>query len=97
MIKQWAENWKDIDGIMASPSIQIRRNGSPPGQWPYRAGGQLKTTPEQIVREFRIADRGVKIEYVKEPVSKIERAIKIFLIFVFGWLFGYLHHFLSSL
>lgn len=70
---------------MVHPSIQIRNNGS-----------QLKTTPEQIVREFRIADRGVRIEYVKEPVSKLERAIWIFLIFVFGWGFGYFHHFLTT-
>lgn len=85
MIKQEFKNWKKVDGIMAHPSIHIRNNGS-----------QLKTTPEQIVREFRIADRGVKIEYVKEPVSKLERAIWIFLIFVFGWGFGYFHHFLTT-
>jgi hypothetical protein len=58
--------------------------------------GTIKTTPEQIVREFRIAGRGVRIESVKEPVSKLERAIQIFLIFVFGWGFGYLHHFLAA-
>ena len=58
-----------------------------------RNTSKLVLTPEAIVREFRIADRGVKIEFVKEPVSKLERAIQIFLIFTFGWGFGYLHHF----
>ena len=86
MIKQELKNWKQVDGIMAHPSIQIRRNG-----------GQLKTTPEEIIREFRVMDRGVRIEYVKEPISKLERAIKIFLIFIFGWGFGYFHHFLTTM
>jgi len=58
---------------------------------------KIVTTPETIVREFRIADRGIRIESVKEPVSKLERAIQIFLIFTFGWGFGYLHHFLTTL
>jgi hypothetical protein len=61
-----------------------------------RNTSKLVSTPESIVREFRIADRGVKIEFVKEPVSKLERAIQIFLIFTFGWGFGYLHHFLAA-
>jgi len=58
--------------------------------------GTIKMTPESIVREFRIMDRGIRIESVKEPVSKLERAIQIFLIFTFGWGFGYLHHFLTG-
>jgi len=57
---------------------------------------KILNTPESIVREFRIRDRGIRIESVKEPVSKLERAIQIFLIFAFGWLFGYLHHFLAG-
>ena len=72
-----------------------------------RNTSKLVLTPEAIVREFRrrptgpsgpegIADRGVKIEFVKEPVSKLEWAIQIFLIFTFGWGFGYLHHFLTG-
>jgi len=62
-----------------------------------RNTSHIKSAPEEIVREFRIADRGVKIEYVKEPVSKLERAIKIFLLITIGWMIGYLHHFLSQL
>lgn len=59
--------------------------------------GNVLTTPESIVREFRIADRGIRIESVKEPISKLERAIQIFLIFTFGWMIGYFHHFLSQM
>ena len=58
--------------------------------------GTILTTPEQIVREFRVGSRGVRIESVKEPVSKIERAIWIFFLIGFGWGFGYLHHFLTT-
>jgi len=61
-----------------------------------RNTSKIITTPEQIVREFRVGSRGVRIEYVKEPISKLERVIWIFLIFAFGWLFGYLHHFLAT-
>ena len=57
---------------------------------------RIVDTPESIVREFRIRDRGIRIEFVKEPVSKLERAIQIFLIFTFGWGFGYLHHFFTT-
>jgi hypothetical protein len=63
---------------------------------PPQGGSGLKTTPEQIVREFRIMDRGIRIESVKEPVSKIERAIRIFLLITLGWGIGYLHHFLAT-
>ncbi len=61
-----------------------------------RNSSRIKTTPEQIVREFRIAGRGLRIESVKEPVSKIERAIRIFFWIVLGWTAGYLHHFLAT-
>jgi hypothetical protein len=61
-----------------------------------RNSSKILTTPEQIVREFRIADRSIRIESVKEPVSKLERAIQIFLIFAFGWGVGYFHHFLTA-
>ena len=57
---------------------------------------RILTTPEQIVREFRIGDRGIRIESVKEPVSKLERAIRIFLFITLGWAIGYLHHFLAG-
>jgi len=54
------------------------------------------TIPEQIVREFRVGERGVRIESVKEPISKAERAIRIFLLITLGWAIGYLHHFLAN-
>ena len=58
---------------------------------------RIITTPEQIVREFRVGSRGVRIEYVKEPISRLERAIWIFLLITIGWMIGYLHHFLTTL
>jgi len=62
-----------------------------------RNTSKLVSTPESIVREFRIADRvGIRIESVKEPVSKLERAIRIFLFITLGWAIGYLHHFLAG-
>lgn len=63
---------------------------------PPQGGAGILTTPEKIVREFRIADHGIRIESVKEKVSKLERAIQIFLIFAVGWGFGYFHHFLTT-
>jgi hypothetical protein len=58
----------------------------------------LKTTGESIVREFRIAGRGARVEIPvsKEPVPIFERAVRVFLIFTAGWLFGYLHYFLAG-
>jgi len=76
---------------MGSPELIARNRETKCGNY-----GNVLTTPEQIVREFRIMDRGIRIESVKEPVSKLERAIQIFLIFTFGWGFGYLHHFLTG-
>lgn len=60
---------------------------------PPQGGSGLKTTAESIVREFRIADRGARIEIPisKEPISIFERAVRIFLLIVTGWLFGYFH------
>jgi hypothetical protein len=63
---------------------------------PPQGGSGLKTTPESIVREFRIADRGIRVESVKEPISKIEGAIRIFLLITLGWGIGYFHHFLAA-
>ncbi len=68
------------------------KNGHPE----FISGSRILTTPEQIVREFRIGAHDVRIEHVKEPISKLERAIQIFLIFAFGWLFGYLCHFMTT-
>lgn len=61
-----------------------------------RNSSRILTTPEKIVHEFRLGDRGIQIHYAKEKTSFFERAIQIFLIFAFGWLFGYLHHFLVT-
>lgn len=61
-----------------------------------RNTSRIVTTPEQIVREFRIAGRGVRIESVKEPVSKLERYIRIFFWIALGWAIGYAHHFFRT-
>jgi hypothetical protein len=85
-----------------------------------RNSSRIVTTPESIVREFRIADRGVRvasgpasgsestparregptarreIPVSKEPISKLERAIRIFFLIILGWACGYLHHFLRT-
>lgn len=61
-----------------------------------RNTSRIINTPEKIVREIRIMDRGIRIESVKEPTSKLERAIQIFLIFAFGWGFGYFHYFFTT-
>jgi hypothetical protein len=73
-----------------------------------RNTSRVTTTPESIVREFRlstprlrqagIADRWMRIEIPvsEKPISIFERAVRIFLIFAAGWLFGYMHHFLAG-
>ena len=61
-----------------------------------RNSSRIITTPEAIVREFRVADRRIRIESVREPVSIFERLIRIFLWVAFGWAIGYLHHFLAG-
>jgi hypothetical protein len=63
---------------------------------PPQGGSGVKTKPEEIVREFRVMGHGFRIESVKEPVSKLERAIRIFLLITVGWAIGYLHHFLAT-
>lgn len=60
-----------------------------------QAQSKILTTPEKIVREFRLGAHSARLEYTKEKVSKFEWAVRIFLIFAFGWVFGYLHHFLT--
>ena len=61
-----------------------------------RNTSRIVDTPEQIVREFRIMDRGIRIESTREPVSKLERAIRIFFFITLGWAIGYFHHFLTT-
>lgn len=61
-----------------------------------RNTSKILTTPEQIVREYRLGAHGIRIEHTKEKVSNLERAIQIFLAFAFGWIFGYIHHFLTT-
>ena len=76
---------------------------------PPQGGSGVPDIATQIVREFRIADRGVRIEipalrdHVQGPKdgrdarpTTFERVVRIFLIFTAGWLFGYLHHFLAG-
>lgn len=62
----------------------------------FGSGSRILTTPEEIVREFRVAGRGLRIESAKEPVSKIERAVRIFLWIIVGWAIGYFHHFAAA-
>jgi len=58
-----------------------------------RNTSRIVTTGESIVREFRVAGRGARIEIPvsKKSISTFERVVRIFLIFTAGWLFGYLH------
>ena len=62
------------------------------------SGSRINTTGESIVREFRVAGRGARIEIPvsAKPISTFEKAVRIFLIFTAGWFFGYLHHFLAG-
>lgn len=76
---------------MGSPNLLGRSGDREIG----RNYGTILTTPEQIVREFRIAGKGIRVESVRQPISKLERAIRIFLLITLGWAIGYLHHFLA--
>ncbi len=57
---------------------------------------RLLTTPEQIVREYRLGSRGIQLHYAKEKTSTLEWVIRFFLVGVACWLGGYLHHFLIT-
>ena len=70
----------------------VSKNNNPE----FNSGSRILTTPEQIVREFRVGSRGLRIESVKKPVSKVERAIRIFFWIILGWAAGYLHHYLAG-
>lgn len=67
--------------------------GFPKKQLPERPMSSIKTTGESIVREFRLAGRGVRVEIPadRKPISGFERAVRIFLIAAIGWFLGYLH------
>ena len=85
--------WKSSDGTWIVGGYQPQKEKT----MNVRNTSRIVTTGESIVREFRIAGRGVRVEIPvsKEPISTFERAVRIFLIFTAGWLFGYLHHFLA--